>query len=142
MPFTHTFKVTINANTTKANAVKDAKTIRGGSVIDELLLHVPLGHQALQPVWFEESGATVIPSDGTEIALDDVSALVLVKDEPLWFPRETTFALAGYNTDTVNAHTTRAIARGRYANEVRRSERERAFNVEDLRVRPDPRRVA
>lgn len=118
MPFSHTFSITSPANTTKPNAKKDPKTLRAGSVIMSARLHVPLGHQAQVPVWLERDGAQVIPTDQTEIKLDDVPDLELLA-YPIRVPRETMVALAGYNQDAVNQHTTRLFMTGLYPEEAR-----------------------
>lgn len=116
MPFSLTLELTIPANTPATAPKQDIKGLPGGATIEEIRLHVPAGHQALQPVWFEFAGGKLLPTDNTQFRLDDVSDLpVFVGKYKVPFAGD--LALVGYNLDTAFQHTTRAFVRGKYAGE-------------------------
>lgn len=117
MGFNLAMAITCPANTTFANRKRDDKKIPAGSTIDSVVLHVPLGHQAKQPAWFELNGGRLMPSENTEYRMDDVPDLELIS-APIRVPFASDFSLVGFNEDLVDAHTTRAFVRGRYAREL------------------------
>lgn len=109
MPIVLALSKQFPANTTFANRLRDSRTVQRGWYLKEIRLHVPSGHAALTPVWFEAGdGNRIMPTDGNEIRLDNVPDLPLPTG--YLFDRDTELALVGYNEDTALAHTTRALA--------------------------------
>ncbi|MHB1262021.1 MAG: hypothetical protein ACYC2H_09940 [Thermoplasmatota archaeon] len=119
MPFTFALKAVVPAATLKKDAVRSAKVrLPSKCVVDSLILAVPAGHEGEAPVWVEVNGAQVMPeSEGEgELRLDDATLELLAA--PLVFGNSAELALAGYNDDAVNAHTTRLLAIGRYREDL------------------------
>lgn len=118
MPFTYTLKATAPAATAKKDAVRAKVRLPSKCVVDRLVLAVPAGHEGEVPVWVEVNGAQVVPdAEGEgELRLDDSTIELLAA--PLAFGNSAELALAGYNDDAVNAHTTRLLAIGRYREDL------------------------
>lgn len=104
-------QITIPASTAKRDAIRDAVTLDIGTIIDEVIIHVPAGNEATTPFWFEKDRMPVLPNDGRAFQLDDIPSLNLPAG--IIMDRRGLFELVGYSTDGVDPHTIRAIIKTR-----------------------------
>lgn len=116
-PLFHRLSITVPANTAEEDAIRDTLVLKRPHTITGMLLHVPAGHQAQVPVWFERNEGRWLPSDGEEIRLDDTPEFPVINPEApedkVSRRERTEYALVGYNEDA-DQHQTQAYLFGRW----------------------------
>jgi hypothetical protein len=119
VPFTLYYELAVPANTTYANRKRTGRKLPAGARITSVTIDIPAGHQSTTPIWFEHRGSKILPTDGGEIALDNVPGRELLpKGGRIDLASSGDLDLVGYNTDAGNAHTARAIVAGLYKEEL------------------------
>jgi hypothetical protein len=108
---TYALDIQMPANTPSSDPIRSGIVLEAGTVIEQVILHVPSGHAGLAPVRVEMDGMRIVPVVG-DFRLDNVPSLAIPVGRTML--RRSAIELVGYNEDTVNPHATRllVIARG------------------------------